>query len=127
MLASALVLTGGAPMLGDSVALASNEPEATFDNRPDRGATVTDRPCAVRGFAGLPPGVLFRGSGHTVVTPSGNATSVCHVEIPKEVAPDRAVVTQNFVCGTPIGSTRNSHIVVTPGGQVILTCHVNGQ
>ncbi len=72
----------------------------------------------------VPPGNAFT-TGHLVVTPSGNASLVCHAEIPK--GPPQAVIIRDLPCGLgPGGFTGESHTVITPSGQVTLTCHLNG-
>jgi hypothetical protein len=76
--------------------------------------------CVVAGFPFPSPFVTFQ--SHAVVTPSGNATLVCHGEIP--AGPPQAVVIKDVPCATPGGVATSSKVVITPGGQTILVCHV---
>jgi hypothetical protein len=66
-------------------------------------------------------------TGKAVVTPSGNATLICHGELPATIpAPEGgAVIIEDLPCGTPGGGTNQSHTVITPSGRVTLTCHVH--
>lgn len=97
------------------------------------GATVSDVPC----FFDDRPGVLaptifrrpIRTTGHLVVTPSGNATFVCHAAArPANFVqlPTSAIVVDNVPCFLPGNRrTRDTQLVVTPSLHVHLICHVN--
>jgi hypothetical protein len=72
---------------------------------------------------GAPPGfVSFTGSGHLTITPSGNATLVCHVysdvRLPETVEFDVAPV--------PGGFYDRCHAVITRSGDIHSVCHRNG-
>ena len=88
------------------------------------GATVVkDIPCGIA-LPGMTPNAVFT-TGHLVVTPSGNASLICHAEIPE--GPPRAVIIRDLPCFLgPVGVTGESHTVITPSGRVTLTCHLNG-
>ena len=66
-----------------------------------QGATVfNDFPCLLF-TPDVPPGFLVTTDSHAVVTPSGNATLVCHGQLP--VGPPSAVVIEDLGCLTQGG------------------------
>jgi hypothetical protein len=98
------------------------------------GATVTEERCGFGDRPGVLAPQIFRRTitttGHFVVTPSGNATLVCHAAADQRSfqrpLPTSAIVVDNAPCFLPGGRrTNDSHLVVTPSLHVHLVCHVN--
>lgn len=72
------------------------------------------------------------GTGQAVFTnnANGNATFVCHGELPDGSPKPSPALIFNFAntgsaCPTPAGLTERWTQVITPGGKATLTCHVN--
>ncbi len=109
LIVMALACTGAS---GGSIALAQDTDE--------QGAVVfKDVPCFI-----LVPGMgtVQTSSSHAVVTPSGNATLVCHGELPE--GPPETLQFEDLPCPFAGLMGSSSHTVVTRSGQVILVCHV---
>jgi hypothetical protein len=85
----------------------------------DGGAVVTrDFGCGIFTVPG--GGGIISDRSHLVVTPSGNASLVCHGQLPAG-APE--TISFESVCGLA-GGTTTGHNVVTRSGEVHLTCHL---
>lgn len=105
-------------------------PDAEVDAAAAEGATVTDAPCVFGNRPGTPDPIFrrdVRTTGHLVVTPSGNASFVCHAAVRAQSlsrVPSEAIVVDPARCFLPGGRRVNdAHLVVTPSLHVHLTCH----
>ena len=74
--------------------------------------------------SGLAVGLFSTEKTHSVITPSGNTSLVCHFKIPSGFELSRAIVNSGFGCGTFLGFTTDSRSVVNPGGNATLTCKI---
>jgi hypothetical protein len=90
---------------------------------PEPGAAVLrDFAC---GFG--TPEFAADGTGHVVLTPSGNVVMVCQAKIP--VGPPTTVIVEDIGCRIPDPTDRlpffqatSSHLVITPGGTAHFVC-----
>jgi hypothetical protein len=83
------------------------------------GATVIKgEPCGIPIDGAVVPSTR----SHTVVTPSGNASLICHADTDARSA--ETVEAKHVVCivGGNIGT--NAHVVATRSGQVTFVCHI---
>lgn len=121
-IASALLLASAVPMAaltapGSSMAAAS----ASVLAADKQGAVVVKGfPCTITPPSGSP---ATSTRGHTVISPSGNVTFVCHAD--SETRLPQTIVLQDTPCVTPGGITLDSHLVASRSGQVSLICHVH--
>ena len=74
----------------------------------------------------LPEGQVVSTTGHLTITPSGNATLVCHGQIDPALAPKKTLRVTDIDCALGAGGqVGESHVVLRPNGGVTMTCHNN--
>ena len=68
---------------------------------------------------------LFTNETHSVITPSGRTTLVCHFDVPEELQGEvsRAMKQSGFGCSTLHGFTQDS-FAVTNKNRVLLNCSI---
>jgi hypothetical protein len=112
VLAFALSAAGAQP------AAAQSGNAATISKDGTCGGGIPD---ADGGFTGF----ISTGQLVSVTTSGGNATLMCHFDIPAGLEPATATHAEGFTCGIPGGTTTDSRITASPGGSATLICKIN--
>ena len=130
--ASFVLLIGAAPATAEEGQTIGSEPIG-LESATQQATTVeqaADGAIVLKGFACAVfnpptiPSVFFTTNSHVTITPSGNASLVCHFDTP--LNPPEAVVITTGLCGIPgAGLTTSFSVVVSSSGQITLVCHLN--
>lgn len=97
-------------------------PLASIASDPGNGATVTKgAPCGIPVDGSVVPSTR----SHTVVTPSGNASLICHADTDTRSA--QTIEAKDAVCIVSGNIGTNAHVIATRSGQVTFVCHVQSR
>ena len=90
------------------------------------GATVIDDfGCTIGSSASGLSATLFSSESHSVVTPSGNSTLICHFDVPDALRGEvkGSIHNSGFICNTFGGITTNTK-AKTNKNRVVLICQI---